>query len=276
MKAGFFGHLILVQVFVLSIPHLGITQEGQQISITGGGQLTKISNQSDYNGRSRINSDVIEEKITPQNTYNPALRIRYINNFQPHYGFQTGIAYSIAGQSYTGKVDDTTNTTIDFNSEVKLEYLRIPFKFRFNSSLNEDVQSVYLSIGVGFSLNVLTEVTMNNSETQLSGDQLKLPNETIDFRKLYSNVTTSFVADALLNIKLSEKLWLVTGFNMSYGLSDIENKNFDFPEKAPKELYFPASTTKFNKPDLDARQRARNTIFGLELGLKYYFDQPNE
>lgn len=277
MRLKSFVYIVLVQVFVLGNAPIGAGQEGKQITISGSGQLTKISNQSDYNGRSRINSDVIEEKITPENTYNPAFRIRYTSNFQPNYGFQTGIAYLKGGQRYSGKVDDTTNTSVRFNSEVTLEYLRLPLKFRFNSSINEDVQSVYLSIGAGFSLDYLTDVTLSNSETRLGSNKYKqLPNQTIDYRRLYKNVTVSFLADALLNIKLNEKLWLVTGFNMSYGLSDIENKNFDFPDKAPKELYFPASTTKFNKPDVQARQRARNTIFGIELGLKYHFDQPKE
>jgi hypothetical protein len=277
MRLKSFVHIVLVQVFVLGNAPIGAGQEGKQITISGSGQLTKISNQSDYNGRSRINSDVIEEKITPENTYNPSFRIRYTNNFQPNYGFQTGIAYLKAGQRYSGKVDDTTNTSVRFNSEVTLEYLRLPFKFRFNSSINEDVQSVYLSIGAGFSLDYLTDVTLSNSEKSLGSNKYKqLPNQTIDYRRLYKNVTVSFLADALLNIKLSEKLWLVTGFNMSYGLSDIENKNYDFPDKAPNELFFPASTTKFNKPDIQARQRARNTIFAIELGLKYHFDQPKE
>jgi hypothetical protein len=62
---------------------------------------------------------------------------------------------------------------------------------------------------------------------------------------------------------------------MTYGLSDMENKGFDFPDQAPNELFFPTSTTKFNKPDIQARQRARNTIFGVELGLKYRFGQSN-
>ncbi len=275
MKASLLGHKLLSVLFGILITAGAAAQEGDQISITGSGSLTKISNQGDYNGRSRINSDVIEEEITPENTYNTAFRIRYTHNFQPHYGFQSGLIYSVAGQAYSGRLDDTSGNDISYNSEVTVDYLRVPLKFRFNSSLNEDVQSVYLSIGVGFSVDVLTDVRLSNSAKDIGGRQLKLPNQTIDYKDLYKDVTISFVADAILNIKLTEKLWLVTGFNMTYGLSDMENKGFDFPDQAPNELFFPASTTKFNKPDIQARQRARNTIFGVELGLKYHFGQSN-
>lgn len=275
MKTQPFGQLILFFLLALVLSFKVSGQEGHQLSITGGGQLTKISNQGDFNGRSRINSTIIEEIINPENTYNTAFQIRYTHNFQPHYGYQTGVAYIVAGQAYSGRVDDTSGNNVSFNSEVTLKYLRFPLKFRFNTSLNEDVQSVYLSIGAGFGIDVLTDVQLSNSATNIGGSQFQLDDQSIDYNDLYKDVTVSFMADALFNVKLSDKLWLVSGFNMSFGLSDIENKSFDFPDDAPNELYFPASTSKVNKPDLQSRQSARNTIFGIELGLKYRFGEGN-
>lgn len=265
--------LLTFLTFWLLVPFVVNAQEGHHLSISGGAQLTQISNQSDYNGRSRIDSRVVDEEINPENTYNPALRIRYTYNFEDNYGFQTGLIYTRGGQSYSGKVDDTGSQSVSYTSEVKLDYLRIPLKFRFNSSLNDDVKNVFLSIGVGFGLNLLADAQLSNSEENWGRNEFELPDQAVSYEDLYSGVTGSFVADAILNIRLSDHLWIITGFNMSYGLSDIENKNYDFPEDAPLELYFPASTKKFNKPDLEARQRTRNTFFGLELGLKYHFPQ---
>lgn len=263
------GSLVLF-ILIVGTPAFTIAQEGHHISIMGGGQLTRINNRSDYDGRSRVDEDVGEEEISPESTYNPALRLRYTYNFEPNYGFQTGIIYSVAGQSYAGLIADTAGQSEAYQSQVTLNYLRIPAKFRFNSSINSDVKRVYLSIGVGFSVDILTNVTMSNNNSAIGRSETIVDGEPVDYYDLYQNVTASFVTDALLNFKLSDQVWLSTGFNLTYGLSDIENKQYDFPDNTPKELFFPVSTKKVNRPDLESRDRARNFTIGLELGLKYY------
>jgi len=98
---------LVLFILIVGTPAFTIAQEGHHISIMGGGQLTRINNRSDYDGRSRVDEDVGEEEISPESTYNPALRLRYTYNFEPNYGFQTGIIYSVAGQSYAGLIADT-------------------------------------------------------------------------------------------------------------------------------------------------------------------------
>ena len=90
---------------------------------------------------------------------------------------------------------------------------------------------------------------------------------------LYKNVSASFAADAIFNFRLSDKWWLKTGIDLSFGLGDVENKSYDFPENAPLEWYFPVSTKKFRRPDIRTREQTRNTVFGIEIGIAHRFNE---
>lgn len=236
-----------------------IAQEGQYISISGTGQLTQLNNADDYATRT--------ESLVPEDTYHPAAGLMYTYNFRPNYGFQTGINYSFQGQKYSGTLDDTARD-IQYNSEVTLKYIKIPLKFRFNSSLDADIKNTYLSIGAGISINMLSGVDVNTDPPirQTNGKDF-------NYSDLYKSPTADFVADALLNFRLSDKWWLHTGIDLSFGLGDVENKGYDFPDNSPLEWYFPVSTKKFNKPDIETREQTRNTVFGIEIGFAYRFTE---
>ncbi len=230
-------------------------QEGSYIALSGTGQLTKLNNSEDYARRTSI--------LVPENTYNPAFALRYTYIYNPNYGLETGLIYSIQGQKYSGTFRDSLN--FSYRSEVTMDYLRIPLKFQFNSSLGSEIKNVYMTIGTGISIDVLMNVKANTDPGYNTNGL------SIDYRELYKPVSASFVADALLNIRLTDKWWIKTGINLSFGLGDVENKGFDYPDNAPLEWYFPLSTKKVKKTNVQARDRTRHSVFGVELGLAYRF-----
>lgn len=234
-------------------------QEGSYVTLSGIGQLTKLNNANDYTRRT--------SKLKPENTFKPAFSLRYTYVFKPNYGFETGIIYSKQGQRYSGTFDDSSQ--LNYESDISMNYLRIPVKFQFSSSLDADIKNVYLSIGIGFSVDVLTDVKVNTDP------DFRTNGQNINYKDLYQSVSSSFVADAMLNIRLSDQWWIRSGLKMNFGLGDVENKGFNFPDNAPLEWYFPVSTKKDRKPNVQARERTRHSVFGFELGVAYRFGDMN-
>jgi len=239
-------------------------QKGSYVAVSGIGQITKLNNTADYAPASRTNN------IIPENTYNPAFAVNYTYIYDPNFGLKTGLSYSRQGQRYSGEVRLDTNS-VSYTSEVAMDYLRIPLKFQFSSSLDPDIKHVFLSIGAGLSFDVLLNV---NARTKPGYDTKNVPN--IDYRELYKPVSTSFVADAILNIRITDTWWINTGIKLNFGLSDVENKGYDYPDNAPPEWYFPVSTKKTKKPNIEARGITRHTLFGFELGIAYRFGDRKE
>ena len=255
MTNPWINKICLCLTFIALVTGEAFAQKGSYVTLSGGGQLTKLNNARDYARRT--------DDLIPENTYNPAFGLTYTYIYSENYGLETGLLFSRQGQRYSGKFQDSLN--IDYESEVSMDYLRIPLKFQFSSSLDADIKNVFLTIGTGLSIDVLMDV---KSETDPG---FRTNGLSIDYRELYKPVTASFIADAMLNIRLSDRWWIRTGMNLSFGLSDVENKGFDYPDNAPLEWYFPVSAKKAKKPRVQARERTRHTVFGIELGLSYRF-----
>ena len=113
-------------------------QEGHYLSLSGIGQYTKLNNSDDFATRT--------ESLIPEDTYNPAFGVKYTYNYKANYGLQTGFFYSVQGQKYRGSLDDSLES-INYKSEVTLNYIRIPLKFRFNSRLDADIKTPILASG---------------------------------------------------------------------------------------------------------------------------------
>ncbi len=236
-----------------------LAQEGSYITLSGVGQITKLNNADDYARRTA--------KLKPEDTYNPAFSLRYTYIYKPNYGLETGIIYSKQGQRYSGTFRDSS--MLNYESNVSMDYLRIPLKFQFSSSLDADIKNVFLSISTGFSIDILMNVQTNTEPGFNTNEQ------SINYKDLYQSVSPSFVADAMLNIRLSDQWWIRSGLKMNFGLGDVENKGFNYPDNAPLEWYFPVSTKKERKPNIQARERTRHSVFGFELGIAYRFGDMN-
>lgn len=250
-------------------PLLLLGQEGQHISVSGIGQLTKLNNRDDYNARSNV--------IQPNEAITRAFSLRYTNNWEKKFGFETGVIYSRIGQNYEGEIDSTFSGYVDvtdYESQIQMDYLKVPILFRFNSTLDAG-EVTYLSIGIGFSMDILLDVQSSTSPDPVSSSDF--PDDlSIHYRDLYENVSGSFMADAIFNFKLSEQWFLKSGININFGISDIEEKGIKLPNDAPSTWHFPLSTHKEKPPDTEARKRTRHTIFGLEIGVAYRFNKGQE
>ncbi len=235
----------------------GYSQEGHFVSGGFFGQFTQIENIDDsyFSGNS----------VEAEPTYHLGGSMEYNFNFTKNLGFSSGLLYSEQGQQYKGRLADST-----YESEVELNYLKVPFMFRFNSALGDGSEDVYLSIGIGITLDLLLSA---NATTNPDYSRNGL---TIDYKDLYKTTTSSFITDFLFNIQLSEDWFAQAGMKIHFGLSDIENKGYDYPQNAPEEWYFPVSTKKPKKPtraDLERRKEAITKVFSVQLGINYRFSK---
>lgn len=253
--------LLLLTGILISLPFLPAAQNGKYFTAYGLGQYNRITNSDDFFSLRTLKS------IDPVDTYSPGAGLGYINNFTDKAGYNIGIQWARQGQKYQGEIFDKDSNIVQYRSAVKLEYVKFPLMLQLNSTLGGEVNYVFLSIGIGFQVDVLTGVS---TYTQPDYDRNGL---SIDYKELYTPVTTSFVAHATFHFKLTDQWYIVSGVKMDRTLGDIENKGYNFSGNAPLEWYFPVSTKKNQKPDLSIRDNSKNSIFSLSLGIGFKLPQ---
>jgi hypothetical protein len=216
-------------------------QSGQYLQLWGGPQLVGILNYDDYSATNFAHAR------NADNTYRAGGGFDYINNFNQNYGWQTGLYYSGQGQKYNGWVPDindtnATKTLYHYDSEAKMDYIRVPLMFRFNSIIDEG-DRLNLSIFFGLQAGYLTSVTSYTSDFVMP-DSIRLKYSNFDLKQLYHSVDFGMSAGAQFNIKLKETLYLNTGIRFDRSIANIENTDYVLPSDAPIEYQYPLSTKK--------------------------------
>lgn len=251
-------HLILFLSLLVLCQSKTYGQEGHFVSGAFFGQFTQIENLDDsYFSRNSVEAEP---------TYHLGGGMEYNFNFTKNLGLSSGLLYFEQGQQYKGTLTDSSFVQ-EYESEVELDYLKVPIMFRFNSALGDGSEDVYLSIGIGITIDFLLAA---NASTDPGYDRNGL---TIDYRDLYKTTTSSFMTDFLFNVQLAEDWFAQAGMKIHFGLSDIENKGYDYPDNAPEEWYFPVSTKKLKKPDLEKRGEAKTKAFSIQVGISYRFSK---
>ncbi|MBL6964441.1 MAG: hypothetical protein ISR55_11500 [Bacteroidetes bacterium] len=256
--------LLILPFFLIINPPPNYAQKGHYIFPYSLYQYSSISNRDDYFTRDNL--------LNFENTYHFSFGIQYINNSTDIFGIETGLKYSISGQKYSGHISYDANTKsdtqLDYNSEVIMKFVHVPFLFRFNSPLDED--RVFLTIAAGFQADILhkTDVITNPAPEIPSGGEL-------DYNNLFSSLNISFVSNAMFTFSITEKMQASLGFQMARSIGDAENKQFEFDKTIhPVEYYFPVSTKKEERKVIDpnsggGRPSSKITNYGLLFGLAY-------
>jgi hypothetical protein len=253
-------------------------QSGQYLQLWGGPQFVSILNFDDFN---ESNLGYNRKQIP---TYRAGGGVDYINNFNQNYGWQTGIYYSGQGQKYYGYAlnfyspRDSLGKKLDsvphaYNSQVWMEYVRIPVMFRFNSLIDQDDRinlSIFLGFQAGYLLSARSYTNPDAPDSVLS----RYPN--FDYRKLYHAIDFGLCAGAQFNAKINDKLYGTLGIRFDRSLVNIENTSYVLPGNAPVEWLYPLSTkkeTRITHSDVIVRMPSKNISVNVFIGIAFKIKQ---
>jgi len=249
-------------------------QSGQFIQFWGGPQYVGMLNFDDNHTTTTTGQGTVTflgEEITTE-TYRAGGGIDYINNFSQNYGYQTGIYYSGQGQKYEGYVTNYYNkldsSIRHYTSQVTMDYIRVPFMFRFNSIL-DDNDRINVSIFMGLQAGYLFGMTMSTTNSNIP-DSSANKYKNFNIRQLYNAIDFGLGAGAQFNVKLSEKLSLNLGIRFDRSIVNIENHSVTLPDDAPLTLLYPVSTLKSDREshtDIEVRMPTQNISVNVFLGL---------
>ncbi len=268
-----FPHMIrpLLALALFFIPAASHAQLGQYVNFWGGSQLVRLTNSDDF--YSTQSADFINSR----DLYRSAFGIDYIKNYQVGFGYGVGLAYSRQGSAYGGTLQYVTPAgEARWNSQIFLDYLKVPFTFRFNSVTdNQDVVS--LTIYAGLQPEVLLKAynvgyTRDTLKGTLLPDTAFAKYSDFDYTDLYKRLQISFVGGGQLNFKISRLITTAIGIRYDRSVFNIEKNDYAFPSDFPAAGKFPVSVPKSINPakaDILNRSPTLNNTIGLYLTLQF-------
>lgn len=195
-------------------------QKGFNLSVKATPQFSFLQNSDDND------NSAIEKKAT----FNTNFGIGAEYNFTENYGLGADVLYSLQGQKYE---------TAGVETQQKLEYVKVPVFFAYNSNPNATT-SFYGKIGPQVSF--LTNAKVTDTEGK---------KDFMDNKDAYEKVTFGGMANAGVQFRLSENMFLQTGVNFDYDFTNAEDKDYSA---------FPSG-----------RANTNNMTAGVQVGLKYRF-----
>src|SRR2546430_12769104 len=122
---------LLYACFLLCLAPNVRAQSGSFLQVWGGPQYVSILNFQDFYPSN------FQHYFGGDYTYRAGGGFDFIHNFSQNYGWQTGIYYSGQGQNYDGIVKNfykpQDSVPVSYVSGVRMDYIRVPLMFRFNS-----------------------------------------------------------------------------------------------------------------------------------------------
>lgn len=201
-------------------------QEGSfKIGIVGLPQSTWLLNQDDSDAGPNL------DYVT---TWGFAGGLTAAYNFTDYLGVGLDVLYSSQGQKYKGTVSG-----IDWTAQTRLNYLKLPLLFRFNSDPNSPVQ---FSFFVGPQLNYLLsykdrlegkagptttvlEVSGTEYVSTITGGNLSFTDEEELTDYAYKRLSFGAALGLGVGFQLTDELQLTLHFRGDYAFGDAENKN---------------------------------------------------
>lgn len=259
MKKYLIKHLTLALLFVLCGLSSAVAQKGNYVGGAGMLQSVSLSN----------STDMRNPYLDSESTWTWGGGLVFTHNFEDNFGIQTGFYYSRQGQQYSGEepLDESQNVLLPFESNVEMDFLKVPLLFGFNNSLDAG-EYVFLSIYFGLQLDLLYNARFSSSHEFQEPEGV-----TFDPSNVFRQTSASLVGSVIFNVRLNDNWYGLAGFKLDRTLGDFERKDFNFPEDAPQEWKFPLGTPKTANRTFDPITRAttRNVVAALTLGIVYKF-----
>lgn len=198
-------------------------------------------------------------------------------NFTDNLGVSIGMFYSMQGQNYKGLSVTVPYGTNTLTQDIKLSYLKIPFRFNFNT---DPKKSISFTGFAGFYLGFLTGYKQTNewvsSDSHNDPATVVMKGKTITYTqggteqydlvgKPFKSTNFGMTLGAGVQKKLSEKLFLQLMLNYQLGFGDIKNVS--------SQIRF-SDTELHNVYESDNPNRSvshKNSALGLVIGLKKSF-----
>lgn len=196
-----------------------MAQKGLSLSVKATPQFSFLQN-SDDNDNSALKKKA---------TFNSNFGVGAGYQLTPNAGVGIDVLYSFQGEK-------SEVLGVDVNQ--KLEYIKLPIYFSYNT---DDAQAVSFFGKVGPQLSLLT-----NAKISAAGSDKFISN-----KDKFEKVTFGAMANAGVQFKLSENIFLQTGLQFDYDFTNAENKDY--------LGYIPG------------RADTHNMTAGVQVGLKYKF-----
>lgn len=207
-------------------------------------------------------------------------------NFNKHIGVELNLLLSKQGENYNGNLSYYKGTGADtasyarliseqaalenvipgtaadtaFTAKISLTYLKIPILFKLTSNTDKSV-FFYLNAGPEFNILLSASESLNGNTVSYTSTN---PTFSFTTKQLFESSGVDVVLNLGVGINLTKNLILTAQVNLDYGLTDAEDKSFEFPVS---EL---GLSTQIH-PYAANRSSNNNGTAGLRLGLAYKF-----
>jgi len=211
----------LTLLLSLLISTTSYAQKGLSLGVSGAAISTSIINQNTWG-----NGHEYDYESTFSSFY--GFDIGY--NFTDNVGIYTGYSFFNLGQKYSDNYDG-----VNWKRELKFKYNVIPVMFKYTSSQSR----VNFLGGIG-----ILYAMMNSADQTWTSDGVAFHEEgiTLNSKKPFdlgaSDVTDRFAKnDIILNLEIGARITLIDNLfldamlNFSYGLTDINEADYQFKDK---------------------------------------------
>ncbi len=215
-------------------------------------------------------------------------------NFNNHVGIELNLIFSSQGEKYTGNLSDykpkadtasyanlvsfqaqlagispTAASVNPYNAQISLTYFKIPVLFKLTSN-TEKTTFFYMNVGPQFNILLSASESLNgNTVTYTSTNPLSA--FSFSTKQLFESSGVDVVLNLGTGFNLSSNLVLTAQINFDYGLTDAEDKSFEFPISIYTPAFSSTPTTEEVHAYTSNRSSNNNATVGLRIGLAYKF-----
>ncbi len=207
-----------------------LAQQGLEIGLRVNPQSIWIFNDDDF---------AVGDALDFENSFGMAYGLNVGYNMTDNFGIHAGVLVSSQGQRY---VTDILGN--DFNSQIDLNYLKVPVLLKLNSNPSSTV---------GFLFQVGPQFSFLNSATYTNDLDVEQ-----DLKETYKSMAVELTFSLGTRIMLADALSLDISLRPDYSLTNIEDES--------------ASTTLggIGIPTVDDRAPSRNLTAGILVGVNYH------
>ncbi len=181
--------------------------------------------------------------------------LAFNQNFNDVFGIKVELKSSTQGQ----KFESTDNDTVS-SKDIKSKYIQIPVMVRIASTGEHFKVHFLAGPQFGFLKSVAQSNVVFKGESNFPGnkyiiknnDNKEFPLNETDITDRYKKMDLLLTAELGFDIFIIDKLFVNLGFRLHYGLTDINDKDWQFPDK---------NNVTYN--------HSRNIYGGVTFGINY-------